>query len=103
MGKMSKRIVCKSNVRCLELLQDYNPLAGFGISGAETSGSTTNGILKHNYNTNEYYTYHEYVVPRSIPITVPTSLFFSSFAAKPNARRHITPNKTSNCMFVCLT
>jgi hypothetical protein len=34
---------------------------------------------------------------------VPTSLFFSSFAAKPNARRHITPNKTSNCMFVCLT
>jgi len=87
----------------VELLQDYNPLAGFGISGAETSGSTTNGILKHNYNTNEYYTYHEYVVPRSIPITVPTSLFFSSFAAKPNARRHITPNKTSNCMFVCLT
>jgi hypothetical protein len=41
----------KSKVRWLELLQDYVPLAGFDISGAETSGSTTNGIIKHNYNT----------------------------------------------------
>ena len=51
MGKMSKWIVGKPNVKWQELLQDYVPLAGFGISGAETSGSTTNGILKHNYNT----------------------------------------------------
>jgi hypothetical protein len=50
-GKMSKWIVGKPKVRWLELFQDYVPFAGFCISGAETSGSTTNGILKHNYNT----------------------------------------------------
>jgi len=51
MGKMSKWIVGKPKVRWLEILQDYVPVAGFCTSGAETSGSTTNGILKHNFNT----------------------------------------------------
>lgn len=45
MGKMSKWIVGKPKVKWLELFQDYVPFSGFGISGAETSGSTTNGIL----------------------------------------------------------
>ena len=58
-----------------------------------TNGQTV--LFKHNIN---FKAYHEYVVPKSIPITVPTSLFLSSFslasamAAIASVSRHSTPN-----------
>lgn len=45
-------------------------------------------------------TYHEYVVPKSIPITVPTSSFsFLSSLAKTDAKRHMAPRARYNLIW----
>lgn len=49
------------------------------------------------------WTYQEYVVPKSIPITVPTSSFsfLSSLAARASANRQVMPNNMCTFISTC--
>ena len=48
-------------------------------------------------------TYQEYVVPKSIPITVPTSAFLSSLAKETKTKPKTTPSsKTGLILYVAI-